>query len=120
MASNFDYFQKLILLIFTGSMLEKQYSQFAGTIQVMKAVGNHLVLTFCHQVPDRQLFSILLAREPRLSYQEIQGVHSLLTRRDLNIGNIRKVCNNSWIVRGNSVVYIVALVLCLWFKNWRK
>jgi hypothetical protein len=44
-----------------GSTLKKQFthSHFTGTIQVMKAVGNHLVLTFCEK---SELFTIILTR----------------------------------------------------------
>lgn len=38
------------------------YSQFTGTIQVMKAIGSHIVLTFCQT--EGQLFSIILSRSP--------------------------------------------------------
>ncbi|RZB40171.1 uncharacterized protein BDFB_013885, partial [Asbolus verrucosus] len=67
-----------------GSELEPIFGNFAGTVQVIKAVGNHLVLTFCHQLPDRQLFTILLSREHTLDKTDIHGVHNLLHRRGLS------------------------------------
>lgn len=103
--------------MFPGSMLQKPYNQFAGTVQVMKAVGNHLVLTFCHRLPDKQLFSILLGREPYLSDIEISGVHNLLKRRQLTMGNIRKVCNAGNAIRNNLLtltVFIIVLVKNMW------
>lgn len=45
-------------------MLKLNYGQFSGTVQVMKAVGNHMVLTFCENLPGSQLFSIILSRKP--------------------------------------------------------
>lgn len=39
-------------------------SEFVGTVQVMKAVGNHMVLTFCENLPGSQLFSVVLSRLP--------------------------------------------------------
>jgi hypothetical protein len=44
-----------------GSTLRKNilHSHYTGTIQVMKAVGNHLVLTFCEKA---ELFTIILTR----------------------------------------------------------
>lgn len=47
-----------------GTMLKLSYGQFTGTVQVMKAVGHHMVLTFCENVPGSQLFSIILSRKP--------------------------------------------------------
>ncbi|KAF5270473.1 hypothetical protein FQA39_LY08351 [Lamprigera yunnana] len=80
-----------------GSSLEQQYNTFAGTVQVIKAVGNHLALTFCRQLPDQQLYTALLSRVPTLARHEISDVHDLLTKRGLETYNIKKVCaqNNS-------------------------
>ncbi|KXJ76579.1 hypothetical protein RP20_CCG009332 [Aedes albopictus] len=38
--------------------------QFTGTVQVLKAINNQLVLTFCQSVPGGQLFSVVLTRHP--------------------------------------------------------
>ena len=56
---NFSFFSLLTHL--QGSVLKKHphHSHFRGTIQVMKAVANHLVLTFCEQ---SELFTIILTR----------------------------------------------------------
>lgn len=52
-----------------GVMLQINHSYFAGTVQVMKAVGDHMVLTFCEGLPSSKLFSIVLSRRPdTLSY----------------------------------------------------
>lgn len=52
-----------------GVMLQINHSSFAGTVQVMKAVGDHMVLTFCEGLPGSKLFSIVLSRRPdTLSY----------------------------------------------------
>lgn len=50
--------------LIAGTMLKLNYGQFSGTVQVMKAVGNHMVLTFCESLPGSQLFSIVLSRKP--------------------------------------------------------
>lgn len=48
----------------SGSMVnDMQYTQFFGTIQVMKAVGNQLVLTFCQNGLKNQLYSVILSRK---------------------------------------------------------
>lgn len=49
----------------TGSLVgQMKFAQFTGTVQVMKAVSNHMVLTFCENLPGSQLFSIILSRKP--------------------------------------------------------
>lgn len=45
-------------------MLSLNYNQFPGTIQVMKAIGDHMVLTFCHIFQGSQLFSLVVTRKP--------------------------------------------------------
>lgn len=52
-------------------MLDLPYNQFTGTVQVMKAVGNHLVLTFCETLPKSQMFTIILTRKPHLLSREV-------------------------------------------------
>lgn len=49
------------MVFLAGSVLRKHYlhSHYTGTVQVMKAVGNHLVLTFCEK---SEMFTIILAR----------------------------------------------------------
>ncbi|KAG4072092.1 hypothetical protein HA402_015591 [Bradysia odoriphaga] len=70
------------------------YTQFTGTLQVMKAVGTHLVLTFCQTVPSGQLFSIVVSRRPNtLTHEDIQSVRNLLRRRGLSTTSIRRVCS---------------------------
>ena len=52
-------------------MLDLPYNQFTGTVQVMKAVGNHLVLTFCETLPKSQIFTIILTRKLHLLSREV-------------------------------------------------
>ncbi|CAH0558180.1 unnamed protein product [Brassicogethes aeneus] len=96
-----------------GSALEPQFSHFAGTIQVLKAVGSHLLLTFCHQLPDRQLYSILLARENKLSHIETFGVHSLLHRRGLTATAVKKVCSGSENFSAKSGLFVLFFSLLI-------
>jgi hypothetical protein len=99
-----------------GSELEPAFSHFAGTIQIIKAVGNHLVLTFCHQLPQRQLYTVLLSRQNKLDKADIHSVHSLLNRKGLNTNAIKKVCwNGSESVRmslGTLFLLVESLLLC--------
>jgi len=79
-----------------GTMTDLHYNQFTGTIQVIKAVGNHIVLTFCQNLPTSQLFSIVLTRHfNELRHDEIQSIRGLLRRRGLSTNSVRKVCRNS-------------------------
>ncbi|XP_026466707.1 uncharacterized protein LOC113370250 [Ctenocephalides felis] len=67
---------------YRGDPLDYSYNQFTGTVQVMKAVKDHLVLYFCERLPDSRQFTIVLSRQLRqLDSQEIHGIHSLLRRR---------------------------------------
>lgn len=54
------------------SQLNSPYTQFTGTLQVMKAVGNHLVLTFCQTIPKGHLFSVILSRKPNTLTHEVR------------------------------------------------
>ena len=76
----------------TGTLTLKSYAQFTGSVYVMKAVGNHVLLTFCAANPDNQLYSVLMSREHILQRSNINGVHNLLSRRHLGIGSIRETC----------------------------
>lgn len=60
------------MTIFIDSQLNSPYTQFTGTLQVMKAVGNHLVLTFCQTIPKGHLFSIILSRKPNTLTHEVR------------------------------------------------
>ncbi|XP_058823683.1 uncharacterized protein LOC131684647 isoform X2 [Topomyia yanbarensis] len=77
----------------TGSMTQLSYNQFTGTVQVLKAINNQLVLTFCQSLPGGQLFSVVLSRHPMgLSPEENQSIRNLLKRRNLSTTSVRKVC----------------------------
>lgn len=62
-----------IFLLYTGTMLDLPYNQFTGTIQVMKAVGNHLVLTFCETLPKSQFFTIVLTKKPHNLSRDVRN-----------------------------------------------
>lgn len=64
----------------SGSLVgQTKYSQFTGTVQVMKAVGNHMVLTFCENLPGSQLFSIVLSRRPDTLSVDVSLAHFSIT-----------------------------------------
>lgn len=89
--------------------MEPQFNHFAGTIMVLKAVGSHLVLTFCYQMPDKKLYTVVLGREHNLTSVDIHGVHNLLIRKGLDIVKSRKVCalNASQKIFNSTVIFLV-------------
>lgn len=96
-----------------GSSLEPQYDYFAGTVQVLKAVGSHMVLTFCYQMPDKQMFSVVLSREHKLTNSDIHGLHNLFTRKGIETYKIKKVCVSS---SNKNVVFNVFVLISLSFS----
>ncbi|EAT40735.1 AAEL007534-PA [Aedes aegypti] len=77
----------------SGTMIQLPYVQFTGTVQVLKAINNQLVLTFCQSVPGGQLFSVVLTRQPMgLSPEENQSIRNFLRRKHLSTTSMRKVC----------------------------
>jgi len=46
-----------------GSLVTlNKYTQFSGTVQVVKAVNDHLVLTFCGNDVKSSLYTVVLTR----------------------------------------------------------
>lgn len=99
----------------SGSMVQLPYIQFTGTVQVLKAINNQLVLTFCQSLPGGQLFSVVLSRQPMgLSPEENQSIRNLLRRRNLSTVAVRKVCYNGAASRAPlGIVMSFVLVLLL-------
>ena len=55
-----------------GSMVAlNKYSQFTGTVQVVKAVSDHLVLTFCSSDMHHSIYTVVLSREPQGLSQDV-------------------------------------------------
>lgn len=78
-----------------GTMIKLPYVHFSGTVQVLKAVSNQLVLTFCQSLPGSQLFTVVLSRQPMgLSPEENYSIRNLIKRRNLSTNSVRKVCYN--------------------------
>ncbi|XP_066247838.1 uncharacterized protein [Euwallacea similis] len=69
---------------------------FAGVIQVLKAVGSHLVLTTCQSSREaKELYTMILSRENYLESWDINSVHAQLMRLGLRTNFIEKTCNSS-------------------------
>ncbi|XP_044580157.1 uncharacterized protein LOC123262132 [Cotesia glomerata] len=75
-----------------GSLIGKSYLQFDGSVLVMKAVAQHVLLTFCSENIDFQLYSVLMGRQHILEKSSITGIHNLLKRRTLHISSTRSTC----------------------------
>lgn len=87
--------------------MDQRFSHFAGTIQVIKVVGDHLVLTFCHQLPKKELYTVILSRAVGLPEEEIHAVRGQLHRKGLSIHSIRKLCSGSNQTKLNLVLLVV-------------
>ncbi|VEN33835.1 unnamed protein product [Callosobruchus maculatus] len=94
-----------------GATLSPAFSHFAGTIQVLKVVGDHMVLNFCHQLPERQLYTVLLSRQLFLPKNEVQGVHNMLNRKGLSTNFVTQVCNGSGGTCNINYGFIILVVL---------
>ncbi|XP_054272289.1 uncharacterized protein LOC128992633 isoform X3 [Macrosteles quadrilineatus] len=97
----------------TGTLVDSSYNHFSGTVQVMKAVQSHLVLTFCS--PQEKHFSVILARN-YLSQEEIRGVHKQLSRINLPLVNIQSYCNSG--VLNVSSLTIIVLAISISCRQW--
>lgn len=85
--------------------------QYSGTIEVMKAVGNHAVLTFCKSDhSDSQLFSVVIAREPWLPRVDTRSVNSMLESRGLHIVLIKRTCSGAGIVVFSASLLLISLI----------
>ncbi|KAL1491107.1 hypothetical protein ABEB36_011751 [Hypothenemus hampei] len=88
--------------------------QYLGTIQVVKAVGNHLVLTKCRP-SYKELYTMILSRENYLDSWDIHNVHSFLSRQGLNMHFVQKTCNSSSGLVGLSLFVLWALIVTQMF-----
>uniref|UniRef100_A0A182MD09 Uncharacterized protein n=1 Tax=Anopheles culicifacies TaxID=139723 RepID=A0A182MD09_9DIPT len=95
-----------------GSMIQLEYVQFTGTVQVLKAINNQLVLNFCQSLPGGQLFTVVLSRMPMgLGPEDIQSIRNLLRRRGLATSSVRKVCQNGAFRSDVSVIALAFMAI---------
>ncbi|CAH2068834.1 unnamed protein product, partial [Iphiclides podalirius] len=90
------------------------YQQFSGTVQVLKAVNDHLLLNFCQEgtvSSPAQLYSVLFSRDPgRMPRWERDSVHTLLQNKKLSVASRRIVCGNS---ADRPYGMVVSIITCL-------
>lgn len=102
----------------SGTLTNRRgYQQFSGTVQVLKAVNDHLLLNFCQEGGSigrsPQLYSVLFSRAPgALNQWEIEGIHSLLQTKKLSVASRRMVCGNSGADR-NLVSVVFSILTCI-------
>ncbi|KAL0895568.1 hypothetical protein ABMA27_011668 [Loxostege sticticalis] len=91
------------------------YQQFRGTVQVLKAVHDHLVLNFCQEAGNgrpAQLYSVLFSREPvTLARWEVESIHNMLQNKKLSVASRRMVCGNGADKPLQSIV--ISILSCL-------
>jgi hypothetical protein len=91
-----------------GSQADR--TQFSGTVQVMKAVSAHMVLTFCSRTKFNQ-YSVVMSRTRRLPYNDLSSVNKMLVRRGLLQGPVREMCKGvATTARGCLGVFMLILV----------
>ncbi|SPP85383.1 uncharacterized protein LOC117586879 [Drosophila guanche] len=100
-----------------GSLVTlNSYTQFTGTVQVVKAVNDHLVLTFCGNDVKSSIYTVVLSRNRLgLSADELRSIRNLLSRRGLYTETIRKVCNGCGQL-GGSIISMLLLLLLVWVR----
>ncbi|KAF7268399.1 uncharacterized protein LOC143202674 [Rhynchophorus ferrugineus] len=90
---------------------------FAGVVQVVKAVGNHLVLTFCHRLnKGMELFTVILSRENTLNYQDIHYAHEILIQKGLNIKAVERTCSIANLSRIDIILILITTITYFVFK----
>ncbi|EDV95795.1 kinesin-related protein 10 [Drosophila grimshawi] len=99
-----------------GSLVQlNSYTQFTGTVQVVKAVNDHLVLTFCGNDVKSSIYTVVLTRNRLgLSTDELRSIRSMLSRRGLYSETIRKVCSGAPNVGGGLLSLLSLLLLAAW------
>ncbi|XP_055307384.1 uncharacterized protein LOC129571597 [Sitodiplosis mosellana] len=96
---------------------KQNFGQFTGVIQVLKFVGNHVVLNFCEN--DGRLFSIALARSPNMyTPEDLASVHTLFQRRGLSAYSAHRLCKGSAVTHNMSIITLfIAFFACI-FKHF--
>ncbi|KAJ9579493.1 hypothetical protein L9F63_004841 [Diploptera punctata] len=85
-----------------GTLAKLMKKPFSGTVQVMKAVSSHMVLTFCSRTDD-EIYSVLMSRNRKLQHNDVKSVNSMLERRGLPRGHVEEMCKGSAAPTANSM-----------------
>uniref|UniRef100_A0A1B6CZF5 Lipocalin/cytosolic fatty-acid binding domain-containing protein n=1 Tax=Clastoptera arizonana TaxID=38151 RepID=A0A1B6CZF5_9HEMI len=90
-----------------GSMLQKAYRQFAGTVQVVIVAKNHVVLTFCS--PNSDLYSVVLSRDQKMRRVDLFEINEMLIKKDLKEVGIKEACRDSASSVTSSLLVLIAV-----------
>ncbi|XP_025419988.1 uncharacterized protein LOC112690235 [Sipha flava] len=93
-----------------GSLLQlTSYSQFAGTVYVMEAVNDYMVLTFCS--PNTQFYSMILARKMVMDTKDLRSITNNITELKLPITQTKRTCRSSSSIMQNSMWLVATFCL---------
>ncbi|XP_024080502.1 uncharacterized protein LOC106669720 isoform X2 [Cimex lectularius] len=81
----------------------------SGTVEVLKAVGDHMVLKFC--TTGVSLYSSVLSRSKTMSQASLKSINSMLTHWKLEKVSVVKTCINGASPIIPSVMFITFLVI---------
>jgi len=76
-----------------GSMLNKAYKQFAGSVQVLDAQPNRMVLTFCSKANNHTHYSVVMVRNITIQHNT-QDIHRTLQHYNLPERSVRLTCRD--------------------------
>lgn len=87
--------------LWTGSMLNKMYNQFSGSVQVLEANPSRMVLTFCSSQPpssqpasdSRRHYSVIMVRNVTIP-QDTRDTHQTLSNFRLPELGVQRFCRN--------------------------
>lgn len=85
-----------MLHVLAGSLTDNEeypYRQFAGTVQVMRAVSTDMVLTFCS--PQTHHYSMVMSRNRTMSDQTLHSLNKMLNDRGLVLANTKVACRGA-------------------------
>ncbi|XP_066248161.1 uncharacterized protein [Euwallacea similis] len=105
----------------TDNTAEDSYQSetlFYGGIQVIKAVGNHLVLSFCdaHLNIDKKIFTVILARKNHLEKLIIHNIHMQLQRQGLLVNAIENSCSLSSTNSYDTHLLFISVISVIYFS----
>ncbi|XP_066141320.1 uncharacterized protein [Euwallacea fornicatus] len=91
---------------------------FYGGIQVIKAVGNHLVLLFCdtHLSIDKKIFTLILTKEKYLEKRIIHNIHKQLQKQGLLVNAIENSCSSSSTNRYDINLLFISIISVIYFS----
>ena len=100
-----------------GSLAQRYNVQFSGTVQVMKAVSSHMVLTFCSR-SDYNRYSVLMSRARHLPPSDLRSVNKMLTRRGLQQGQVKEMCKGAAASARGRLAAVTLLLVAKFLITW--